>query len=507
VTDPAHRLLIKGGRVYDHDGDVHMPAIADILIEGDRIKAIGPDLEQQAGPQAERLDATGRMVVPGMFNAHYHSHDTLCRGLFEELPLEIWLMYVMPMGADRPKEEVRLRTLVGALESLRCGITCVQDMVGLVPLNDEYLEVVLAAYEEIGIRVVFSPMVSDIPATAMTRYSDEFPPEIRALLGDKALMRQEQLDFLTSAMRGHPAKDTLHWAVAPFAPQRCSPELMIACAELAEANDISFYTHVYETRAQKVIAKDLFTDHGGSFIQYFKDIGVLGPRLNIAHSVWIGREEMDMMAEADAGVVLNHVCNLKLKNGIAPVCDLREAGVRIALGCDNCSTSDVQSMFQSMKLYSLFSAGSDPEPGPPAAEAALRHATLGSARTAGLNGVIGALKPGYKADMSIIDLRDTAYLPFNSAARQLVYTESGRGIETVIVDGNPVIRDRKAMTVDEDALRREVEAIMPRFLKDYAAVRESREAALPFMLDAHRRVWARDLGYSRFINRTPYLNQ
>jgi 5-methylthioadenosine/S-adenosylhomocysteine deaminase len=504
VNDPAQRMLIKGGRVYDHDGDVHMPPVADILIAGDRIEAVGPDLARQAGPAAQVIDASGRLVVPGMFNAHYHSHDTLCRGLFEELPLEFWLLYVQPMGANRSREEVRLRTLVGALESLRCGITCVQDMLGLIPLDDDYLDIVLAAYEEVGIRVVFSPMVFDIPAAAMTRFSEDFPPEIRAVLGDQALASREQLDFLAAALRRRPAAGTLHWAVAPFAPQRCSPELMQGCFELAHAHDLSVYTHVYETRAQVLIANDLFADHGGSFIQYFKDIGVLGPRLNIAHSVWINREEMDMMAAADAGVVLNHVCNLKLKNGIAPVCDLREAGVRVALGCDNCSTSDVQSMFQSMKLYALFCAGSDPEPGPPLAEAALRHATLGSARTAGLDGTIGALKPGYKADLSIIDLRDTAWLPFNSAARQLVYTETGRGIETVIVDGKPVIRDRKAVTIDEDALRREVEAIMPRFRADYAEVRKSREAALPFMLDAHRKVWARDIGYSRFINRTPY---
>jgi 5-methylthioadenosine/S-adenosylhomocysteine deaminase len=505
VTDGAHQLLIKGGRVYDHDGDVHMPAIADILIEGAEIAAVGPDLSRRAGPGAEVIDATGRMVVPGMFNAHYHSHDTLCRGLFEELPLEFWLLYVQPMGANRPKEEVRLRTLVGALESLRCGITCVQDMLGLIPLSEEYLDIVLKAYEEIGIRVVFSPMVYDIPAAAMQRFSEEFPPEIRALLGDQALAAREQLDFLGAQLKRRPAAGPLHWAVAPFAPQRCTPGLMQGCAELAAAHDLSVYTHCYETRAQVVIAKDLYADHGGSFIRYFKDIGVLGPRFNIAHSVWIRREEMDMMAEADAGIVLNHVCNLKLKNGIAPVCDLREAGVRVALGCDNCSTSDVQSMFQSMKLYSLFCAASDPAPGPPVAEVALRHATMGSARTAGLDGVIGALKPGHKADMSIVDLRDTAYLPFNSAARQLVYTETGRGIETVIVDGRPVIRDRKAVTIDEDALRREVEAIMPKFRADYEEVRKSREAAWPYMMDAHKRVWSRDLGFSRFINRTPYL--
>ena len=99
---------------------------------------------------------------------------------------------------------------------------------------------------------------------------------------------------------------------------------------------------------------------------------------------------------------------------------------------------------------------SEPEPGPPLAHEVLRHATLGNARTAGLAGKLGAIKPGHKADLVLIDLNDTAYLPYNSAARQLVYTEAGRGVESVIVDGRVVMKDRKVTTIDEDALRREV---------------------------------------------------
>src|SRR5262249_130982 len=117
----SRRMLIRGGQVYDHDGDVHKPALADILIEGDRIVSVGPTLAP-AGHH-DVIDACGRLIVPGLINAHYHSHDVLCRGLFEELPLEIWLLYTLPMGGDRSEEEVRARTLVGALECLRCGIT------------------------------------------------------------------------------------------------------------------------------------------------------------------------------------------------------------------------------------------------------------------------------------------------------------------------------------------------------------------------------------------------
>ncbi len=495
----SKRTLIRGGQLYDHDGDVHKPALADILIEDDKIVSIGADLATDA--VHEVVDASGRLVVPGLINAHYHSHDVLCRGLFEELPLEIWLLYTLPMGADRSKDEVRARTLVGALECLRCGITTVQDMLGLVPLTDEQTDVVIAAYREAGIRVVFSPMVWDIPPIAMVRGRDSLPPDVQEMLGNKPRPIREQLDYLEHQLKRHPAGGTLHWAVAPFAPQRCTPKMLQGCAELADKHDLPVYTHVYETRGQVLIARERFADHDGSLISYMDDVGLLGPRLNIVHSVWISRRELDRMAAADAGIVLNQLSNFKLKSGIAPVCDMRRSGVRLGLGCDNCSGTDVQSVFQAMKMFCLVAAVSDPEPGPGLAHEVLRHATIGNARTAGLADRLGAIRPGYKADLVFIDLNDVAYLPYNSAARQLVYTESGRGVTSVMVDGRMVVEDRVVKTIDEEALRREVAGLMRHFIADYDAVVASRGRALPHMLDAHRRMWEPDIGMDRFIGR------
>ena len=496
----SNKLLIRDGQVYDHEGDVHKPAIADILIEDGEIVSVGANLAADGAHDV--IDASDRLVVPGLINAHYHSHDTLCRGLFEELPLEMWLLYTLPMGQNRSKEEVRARTLVGAVESLRCGITMVQDMLGLVPLNDEYTDVVISAYREAGIRVVFSPMVWDVPPIAMVRHKDSLPAGIQELLGTKAPPAREQLDYLEHQFKRHPAGGTLHWAVAPFAPQRCTLPMLQSCAALADKYDLPVYTHVYETKGQVLIARELFADYDGSLISYLDSAGLLGPRLNIVHSVWISRPEMDRMAAADSGIVLNHLSNMKLKSGIAPVCDLRESGVRLGLGCDNCSGSDVQSVFQAMKLFCLFAAVSEPEPGPGLAHEVLRHATVGNARTAGLAGRLGHIRPGYKADLILIDLKDVAYLPYNSAARQLVYAEAGRGVDSVIVDGRVVIKDHKLMTLDEDALRREVADLMRHFISDYDRVVESRKRALPHMLEAHRRVWQADIGMNRFIGRT-----
>src|SRR6478752_8844078 len=430
-------IVVRCGQVYDHDGDVHKPKVADILIQDGTIVTVGQNLD--AGG-AEIVDARNRLVVPGLINAHYHSHDTLCRGLFEELPLEFWLLYTLPLGINRSKEELRARTLVGALESIQCGITCVQDMLGLFPLDDESTDVVVDAYREIGLRVVFSPMVWDIPPIAMVRHRDSLPSDVQDMLGTVGRPIQDQLDYLERQFDRHAGTGPLHWAVAPFAPQRCSPKMLQGCAELSHKHDLPVYTHVYETRGQRLIARELFAEHDGSLITYMERNGLLGAKLNIVHSVWITRPEMDRMAAADAGIVLNHLSNLKVKSG--------------------------------------------------------------NARTAGLQGKVGAIKAGHKADLVLIDLNDTAYLPYNSAARQLVYTETGRGIDSVMIDGRMVMQERRVTSIDTDALRREVESLMRHFIADYDAVVKSRARALPYMREAHRRMWEPDVGMNRFIART-----
>src|SRR6202047_4961029 len=496
----TNKLLIRGVQVYDHDGDVHHPPVADILIENDRIAAVGPRLATE--DNLEVIDASGRLVVPGLINAHYHSHDTLCRGLFEELPLEMWLLYTLPMGQNRSVEEVRARTLVGALESLRCGIPTVQDMLGLTPLNDRYTDTVLSAYREAGIRVVFSPMVWDVPSIAMVRHRDTLPQDVQEMLGVTSLPVREQLDYLEHQFKHRSAHGTLHWAIAPFAPQRCTPKMLEALAELADKHDLSVYTHAYETKGQALLARELVGEFDGSLISYLERAGMLGPRLNIVHSVWITRHEADRMAAAGAGIVLHHLSNLKLKSGIAPVCDLRDSGVRLGLGCDNCSGSDVQNVFQAMKMFCLLAAVSEPEPGPGLAHEVLRHATLGNARTAGLAGQLGAIRPGYKADLILIDLNDVAYLPYNSAGRQFVYTEARPRVESVVVDGRIVMKERRIKTIDEDALQREVTGLMRHFTADYERVLASRKNALAHLLEAHRRVWQTPVPMNRFVSRT-----
>src|SRR5437870_13900735 len=140
------KLLVRGGRVLDLEGDIDVPPVRDVLIEGDTIAAVGTDLAPERVRDAETIDATGQLVIPGLVNAHFHSHDVLAKGLLEDLPLESWGTLAGALGARRSRAEVRARTLVGAVECLRNGITTVQDMSIFSPLNEEYLDSILDAY-------------------------------------------------------------------------------------------------------------------------------------------------------------------------------------------------------------------------------------------------------------------------------------------------------------------------------------------------------------------------
>jgi 5-methylthioadenosine/S-adenosylhomocysteine deaminase len=155
-------LIIRGGRVILPGGNWHEPEAHDIAVAGDTITGVAGRFAPAAGTPIEELDARGHLVLPGFVNAHYHSHDVLAKGTLEEVPLETWRLYALPpQYPPRSVEEVRARTLLGALECLRSGMTTIQDMLTLYPFEDRHLDAVMRAYDEIGIRVVFSLQYAD----------------------------------------------------------------------------------------------------------------------------------------------------------------------------------------------------------------------------------------------------------------------------------------------------------------------------------------------------------
>ena len=225
----------------------------------------------------------------------------------------------------------------------------------------------------------------------------------------------------------------------------------------------------------------------------------MNERLGIVHGVWLAPDEISRIADAGARVVHNPVSNLKLKSGAAPILDLYRAGVDVALGCDNCSCGDTQNIFHAMRMLCLLPSITDPEPGPVTAAYALKAATLSGARALGLDGEVGALKAGMKADLAILDLNEPAFVPFNSAARQIVFGECGRAVQTVFVAGRPVVRAGKLTTVDEAALAAAVGEYAEAFRRDAAALASRNKELLAPILSANRAAWQVPLGFDRYI--------
>ena len=504
TVPPATTLLVKGGRALLPGEDWNEPRQVDIAIAGDTIVGIAPSYAARAAGSndaIEILDARGHLVLPGFVNAHYHSHDVLAKGTLEEVPLEAWRLYALPpQYPPRSVDEVYARTLLGALECLRSGITTIQDMLTLYPFEDRHLEAVMAAYDRIGIRVIFGLQYADRKGLeTIPFWKDTFPQDLHPLLSTAA-EPERQLDLL-----GHfedtclkaPARQRVSWALGPSAPERCSPALMARTMDLARRYDIPVYSHIYESRGMALQARMTLPGYGGRLIRRLAEEGALDPRLNLAHSVWLSRDEIDLLAEHGAGVVLNPQGNLKMKCGVPPIRLLQDAGVRIGLGCDNCSCSDAQNMFVAMKLYALLAAVSDPIPGPPQAASAIRSATEAGADGARMGHMLGRIAVGYKADLTVIDMHDPTWKPLNSAARQLVHVEAGRGVTHVIVDGSVVIRDRRLTTIDEATVYDAVAAVMPGFRKDFATISERVARLQPWLDKAHSQIMAADLDIER----------
>jgi cytosine/adenosine deaminase-related metal-dependent hydrolase len=502
-------ILIRGGRVYDRAGDIHKPVFADVLVQGDRIAAVeAPDspgvqelLQAAAQKDTRVIDAAGKLVIPGLVNAHYHSYDVLSKGRFEDMPFDVWMLHSQPAyWGKRSKAELRARTLLGALEALRHGITTIQDMNSLVPQDEETLDTILSAYDEVGIRVVFSIAVRDLAALDIEPFLPAgVPPEVAAIINGKPGDAKSDIAFIRAQIaRRNPLPARLHWAIGPSGPQRCSTPLLEGLAAISADFDLPVLTHTYETRAQLARARTAYDTFGGSYVRYMREIGLLTHRTTLAHGVYLTRPEIDELAQAGAGVVHNPLANLKLKNGTAPLIDFKRAGINLALGCDNCSCSDCQNLFQAMKMYALLAQGMDGEPSGVFACDAIDAATIGSARAVGLAGQVGEVKPGMKADLALIDLSDFAYQPFNSAARQMVYSETGRAVDTVMVDGEIVLSGGKPAKVNWDSFRGELTDLMAKVDADYAALAARNAPAVPYLLKGARNVNRAALGLNRY---------
>lgn len=493
-------LIIVGGLVLTETDDDAAPARADIIVIDGVITEIRPGAADAYldRDDVKILDANDRLVVPGLINSHYHSHDTLAAGTMEQVHLDTWGLRVLPPRfAPRSREEIKVRTMLGALECLRFGITTVQDMVTLYPFDPEHLDAVLEAYNEIGLRAIVAPQYADKPGADHIPYWNEVvPPELHGALSAAAEPEVgfDLLDYLETSRFPAPAGRCITWALAPSTPESCSTELIERTVALSEKWNLPIYSHLYESKSMALQARIEFPEHEGSLVHRMFAEGMTGPHVSYVHSVWLRPDEIELLARTKTNVVFNPVSNLKLKCGIPPILEVQAAGGPWALGCDNSSASDSQNMFLVMRLVGLLASVSDSGQTAPQAGRILTAATRGGAQAAGMSDRIGRLAEGYRADLFLVDLTEPTWMPYNNAVRQLVYTELGSGVRDVVVDGRVVMRDGRSTLIDEADLRARVREVAPAYLAELAEIEKQVDELQPYLVEAHERTWQHDVG-------------
>jgi 5-methylthioadenosine/S-adenosylhomocysteine deaminase len=260
-----------------------------------------------------------------------------------------------------------------------------------------------------------------------------------------------------------------------------------ASTEISRARDVPVHTHTLESRMHAVQGQALY---GRTIVEHLSSIGVLQPRFTLNHAIWLTDRDVALIAEAGACVTHNPMSNLKLGAGVARVRDFKAAGIPVGLGSDGTSTSDRADMVRSLALAAILHRVDDQdyERWTTAADA-FAMATVGGARTAGLEASVGTLAPGMKADIALIDRDDYGFIPLKDPLRQLVYAVNGEAVRTVIVNGEVVMDERRLTRIDEAALKAEIRAEAERYLRDHVPAMEARAKAFEsYWRAAHLRV-------------------
>ena len=474
--------VLRGALVLDA-GD-RSARDSDILIEDGTIRELGaPGMAVPEG--AVCRDLGGHIAIPGLVNAHTHSHGSFAKGRGELWSLELLLNAGPWISARRNHDDKYLAALLNAAEMVRRGCTAVYDLVWEQPHPGvEGMHRVAAAYEAVGMRALIAPMLADLSFyDVVPGLAESLPAELRRTVEAWRLDPfQASIDACRRVLATWPFDtERLRFGIAPTIPMHCSDDFLAACRDLSREFACPVHTHMAESKLQALVGGERY---GKTLTAHFGDLGLLSERFTAGHGVWLDPDDMRRLAAAGASVAHNPASNLRLGSGIAPVRALREAGVNVGLGSDGSNSSDNQNMFEATRLAAYVSrvATHDLRRWVSSAEA-LEMATVGGARAMGFEGAIGRIAPGYKADMAFLDLADLAYVPLNDPFNQLVYADDGASVAHVMIDGRFVYEDRRFTTIDIDRLRADVERAMERLERETADRRQIVAALEPLVAD------------------------
>ena len=433
-------ILIKGGSIVTVDERDSIVS-GDLLIRDGRIESIG----KTNVTDATVIDARGCVVLPGFVQTHLHLCQTLFRGAADDLSLIDWLRKrVWPMEAAHTAASIAASARLGIAELIKGGTTCALTM-ETVNHTGEVFRVV----EDTGFRATVGKCMMDKGA--------EVPPGLQEITADSIAGALELLDKWHGKANGR-----IRYCFAPRFAISCTAELLSAVARLAQERGVMIHTHASENKTECALVEQ---ETGMRNIAYLKSVGISGKHVALAHCVHVESDELQLLSSTGTNAVHCPSSNLKLGSGIAPVKEMLEAGVSVSLGADGAACNNRLDMFTEMRTAALLQKVlHGPEVLP--ARKALRMATIDGAKAMGLDQEIGSIEPGKRADVVVLDLSTLHATPApGDLASAIVYSAQPDDVQTVIIDGRLVMRDRVLLTLNEDQVRAEANEQAAKLLK------------------------------------------
>jgi 5-methylthioadenosine/S-adenosylhomocysteine deaminase len=432
-------LLVLGGTIVTMDQTRRIVDDGGIAIANGRILAVGPRAEiERAYTSRQRINAAGKVITPGLINGHTHVPMVLFRGLADDLDLQEWLTkYIFPAEAKNVTEDfVRVGARLGLAEMIRGGTTTFCDMY--------YFEDAIAdEAAKAGVRGVLGETIIDFPVADNKTNAEGMA----------------YVEKFVARWKGH---ELVIPAIAPHAPYTVSEQHLKAARAFADRTGVPIVIHIAETKRE---VDDSVKEKGASPVAYLDRIGFLNDRVIAAHMVWPQGTDIAILKRRGVGVVHNPQSNMKLAAGVAPVPKMLTEQVLVGLGTDGAASNNDLNMWEEMdtvaKLHKVFTG----DPKVISAQQAFELATIRGAQALHLDKEIGSLETGKRADLLIVDRDTLNQIPLYNVYSDLVYATKASDVESVIINGRPVMRNRRLLTLNETAVKNDARAFRDKIIK------------------------------------------
>lgn len=429
-SSKGYRIVNGCLLVYTEDG--FKIEKTDLYVLGNKIERVGPDDSKPEGAY-EVIDASNKLIMPGLINMHTHAYMTMMRNYADDVDFDEWLFKrVMPVEDQLPKEAAYWTSLLGCMEMIQTGTTSFVDM-------HMFHEQSPLAARDAGMRAFIGRGLvgEDLYEDGYSRFKEA--------LEEKAAYESDRIRFLLS----------------PHAIYSCSPKLLGQVAEEARKLNMHKQIHVSESTAE---VDNAISKYKKTPVQLLADIGFLDKDTIFAHCVKMRENDMDILRDHHVNVVTNPASNAKLGNGFAPIMEMKEKGINVCIGTDGTASNNTLNLFREMGLLSLIHKGIHKDSTSAPAQFVLETATVHGAKALGMEGKLGVIAPGAYADLLFVDLKATSLFPNNNMISSLCYSANGSEVESVMIHGKFVMKNRELLTIDQERVYHEVNRIVEKYL-------------------------------------------